>query len=190
MISVPPVWDYASVAPALIAILNSVIAVSISYFPAKDTRLKAVLLIFAIGSGLVAAGATIAGQRHTLEVAQSERQDAELERKKAEQRLTTLGELISEGDALEVKAAENKDAPLDVDGINAWAKKTEEFLSKELGSGFVSRFNDVSGLAPATQPLSLFAESLTGPHTQAYAVMAVRLARLQQFSQELSARLK
>jgi hypothetical protein len=184
----PPVfWDYAPVAPTIIALLISVIAVWVTHL--KNKGLKIGLLLMAIVAGLGGAWATIAGQHHIIEAAARERESAQRERQNTEQRLTTLGQLIAEGDGLQATVAGNKDAPVDKDGVNAWIIKTEEFLALEPG-GFLSRYRDYAGLAPPSVPPSLGSESVTGERVQYWAVMAYRLARLQQFSEELSARVR
>lgn len=146
----PPVfWDYAPVTPTIIALLISVIAVWVAHL--QNKWLKVSLLLLAIVAGLGGAWATIAGQHHTIEVAQREERNAKLERQNAEQRLATLGQLIAEGDSLRL-GSETVDAPINADGVNAWITKTEEFLSKEVRAGFVSRFGDYAGQTPPTPP--------------------------------------
>jgi hypothetical protein len=186
MDSLPSVlWDYSPVAPSTIALIISVIAIW-NPFSGENKWVKRC----AIGVAAVGIVATIGIRHHELEVSEQERQNTQVERKKAEERLTTLGQLITEGDALQATNLRDKEAPVNMDGVNAWTKKTEEFLSNELGGAFVDRFRDASGLPSLTQPISFFAEGIGGPHTQVWALMINRLARLQQFSQEVSARIR
>jgi hypothetical protein len=129
------------------------------------------------------------GPAPTIEGAERERENAQRERQNTEQRLTTLGQLIAEGDGLQATVAGNKNAPVGKDGVNAWIIKTEGFLAMEPGA-FLSRFRDYAGLAPPSVPPNLMSESITGERVQYWAIMAYRLARLQQFSEELSARVR
>jgi hypothetical protein len=170
--------DYAPVASPIIALMISVIALWNSDVQPNKQWLR----VGAIVAAVVGTIATIGTQYHTLQVDQHERQAAE-------QRLTILSQLIAEGDRLQAPLGD-PNSPVNKAKIDAWVTKTEDFLAHEPGGGFVSRFRDVNGMVVPNQPLRLYPEGLTGPPTQAYAFLAYRLARLQQFSRELSARLR
>jgi hypothetical protein len=135
-----PLWDYAPTAPSIIALIISVIAIW-NPFSGENKWVKRC----AIGVAAMGIVATIGIRHHELEVAQQERRDSQLERKNAEQRLTTLGQLITEGNALQATIAPS--VPVNTDEIQAWIIKTESFLSEEAGgASFVSRFRDYNGL--------------------------------------------
>lgn len=61
-------WNYVSVGPMIIAIVNTVIAVYSSQFEPEQRFGKLALLVTSIILGLVASIATIAGQHHVLSV--------------------------------------------------------------------------------------------------------------------------
>ena len=133
------------------------------------------MLLFAIVAGLGAAAATVAGQYHSIQVTkQAEAEIAET--------LTVLGEFIEEGHALSL-TLENQNAPVDVDKVNDWAKRVEDYLSNSpfLGSGFVSRFRDGSGLEHG-EPI------VDQPHSGFWNGVTERVTRLQQFSGEIAAK--
>ena len=171
-------WGYISIVPTLIAIINSVIAVWVTHFRPENQKLKVAILLTAIVLGLVAAGATVAGQRHAIEIAKSERVAAA-------QKLATLGGLIQEGDAF-LMPLSNRNASVNLTAVDEWAAKTEGFLSKELGTAFVSRFRDEAGLTPGL-PSGLHFMDSNDPHITYWVGLTDRLTRLQQFSEELSA---
>jgi hypothetical protein len=185
MDSLPPVlWDYAPAAPSIIALIISVIAIW-NPFSGENKWVKRCAIVAAI-FGIVF---TIGVRHHELEVAEQARKNTQLERKNAEQRLSTLGQLIAEGDKIE-ETIMRDEAPVDTDAVDAWVKKTEEFLSNEPGGNFVDRFRDYNGLTAPNMPFAFYTEGQSGPHTQTWIRMVYRLARLQQFSQELSARIR
>ena len=68
--------DYANVIPTIIAIVNSVIAVSVTHFKPEKQRLKVAILAVSISLGLIAAGATIYGQYTAVQ-----KRDAEVARR-------------------------------------------------------------------------------------------------------------
>jgi hypothetical protein len=170
-------WDYAPAAPSIIALIISVIAIW-NPFSGENKWVKRCAIVAAI----LGIAFTIGVRNHELEVGARERVNAE-------HRLSTLGQLIAEGDTIEEKIMRDE-APVDTDAVDAWVKKTEEFLSTLPGGDFVSRFRDYNGLPTPNMPLAFYREGQSGPHTQTWIRMVYRLARLQQFSQELSARVR
>jgi hypothetical protein len=134
MDSLPSVlWGYAPTAPSIIALIISVIAIW-NPFSGDNKWVKRCAIVAAI-LGIVF---TIGVRHHELEVGTRERENAE-------HRLSTLGQLIAEGDKIE-ETIMRDEAPVDTDAVDAWVKKTEEFLSNEPGGGFVDRFRDYNGL--------------------------------------------
>ena len=85
--------DYANVIAPVIAIVNSVIAVSVSHFKPERQRLKIVLLVASIAFGLAAAAGTIYGQYIVVK-----KQEAEAARRIEIHK--RLGELIAQGDVI------------------------------------------------------------------------------------------
>jgi hypothetical protein len=98
---------------------------------------------------------------------------------KRERLVNELGRLIGEGQALDRRCHNEKDAPPEHEA-EEWAKRTEELLKANLGDGYVNRFRSGAGL-----PLSV-----TTIQSQAHSTLSggirIRLARLEQFSQELA----
>jgi hypothetical protein len=169
-------WDYVPVVPTLIAVVNGVIAVWMAHFKPERQKLKVGLLLFAIVAGLGAAAATVAGQYHSMQVTkQAQAETAET--------LTVLGKFIEEGHALSL-TLENQNAPVDVNKVSDWAKRVEDYLSNSpsLGSGFISRFRDNSGLAHG-EPMAV-----DQPHMGYWNGVTERVTRLEQFSGEIAAK--
>jgi hypothetical protein len=169
-------WDYVPVVPALIAVVNGVIAVWMAHFKPERQKLKVGLLLFAIVAGLGAAAATVAGQYHTMQATKQAQAEAA-------ETLTPLGRFIGEGDML-LGSLHDQSIPVDVNNVNDWAKRVEDYLSSSpsLGSGFISRFRDSSGLMHG-EPMGI-----DQPHMGYWNGVSERVTRLQQFSGEVSAR--
>jgi len=88
-----------------------------------------------------------------------------------------LGSFIAEGHRLLAKCRIEKDPPPEAEA-NDWAGRTENFLSQKLGNAYVARFRSAAGL-----PLT--ATSITSiPHSNLWASIYTRMARLEQFSGE------
>jgi hypothetical protein len=173
-----PIWDYAPVAPSIIALIISVIAIW-NPFSGENKWVKRCAIIAAL-LGVVF---TIALRHHELDV-------GERNRKNVEQRLTTLGQLITEGEALQ-SLIRDPTGPVPQAEVTAWSGKAESFLSAQSeGASLVSRFRSYSGLAVPQLPPNLRSAPITGPQAQTWAFLEYRLARLQQFSQESSARIR
>ena len=103
--------------------------------------------------------------------------------------LGTIGALIGKGDAIQ-NALSDMSVPENTDDLSGWINETEGFLSKELGAAFVARFRDYAGLTPPQVPSNMYTTSTTPARVQHWALVMLRLARLQQFSDELSARVR
>jgi len=164
--------DYAGVIPTLIAIVNSVIAVSVSHFKPERTRLKVALLVASILLGVAAAGATIYVQYEMIQ-----KRDAEIaKRNDIHQR---LGEFIAQGDAILAILRDESKSVASTEA-NSWALTVEKYLSDSLGPGFVERFRDSSGMLHG-QPVGL-----DEAHVSYWNGVYKRIERLQQFSAEVS----
>jgi phosphate/sulfate permease len=85
--------DYANIIAPIIAIINSVIAVSVSHFKPERQSLKIALLVVSIVLGLGAATGTIYGQY----IVVTKMETDAVKRTEIHKR---LGELIAQGDAL------------------------------------------------------------------------------------------
>jgi hypothetical protein len=164
--------DYANVIPTIIAIINSVIAVSVSHFKPERQRLKIAILVVSILLGLAAAGATIYGQYATV-------QKREAEVAKRNDVHSHLGELIAQGDGLLI-VLRDASKPVASSEATAWALGTEQYLRGSLGPGYVERFRDSSGMVHG-QPVGL-----DDAHIGYWNGVYERVARLQQFSAEIS----
>ncbi len=117
-------WDYLSVVPTVIAIVNSVIAVGAAHFKPESQWLKVGLLLFAIFAGLGAAAATVAGQYHAVQAAkQAQAETAET--------LAALGKFIAEGNAL-LGPLRNQNTSVDENKLDGWAGSVETYLSNSL----------------------------------------------------------
>jgi hypothetical protein len=89
-----------------------------------------------------------------------------------------LGRLLLEGRQLAGQCSNEKEpAPEAV--ANEWATETEAYLTKHLGSDYVASFRSAAGL-----PLGVTSIA-SQPHRDLEAGLKVRLARLQQFMEQL-----
>ena len=89
-----------------------------------------------------------------------------------------LGEFLMEGQALSRQCA-NENEPAPEEEANEWADRTEEYLEEHLGSDYVASYRSAAGL-----PMGL--TSITSrSHRNLDSGIQVRLARLQQFLEEL-----
>jgi hypothetical protein len=178
MDSLPSVlWDYAPAAPSIIALIISVIAIW-NPFSGENKWVTRCAIVAAI-LGIMF---TVGVRNHELEVGTRERENAE-------HRLSILGALIAKGDAIQ-NALSDMSVPENTDELSGWINETEAFLSKELGAAFVARFRDYAGLTPPEVPSNMYTTSTTPARVQHWALVMLRLARLQQFSDELSARVR
>jgi hypothetical protein len=161
--------DYANVIAPVIAIINSVIAVSVSHFKPEDRKLKISLLVASIVLGTLAAGGTIYGQVVTVR-----KQAAETVRKAQIQE--RLGNFIGQGEGLlAVLRDPTQPFPTQVD---SWAKEVEDYLRTVLGPGYVERFRSTAGLFHGEPP------GIDGTRQAYWNGVYERVTRLQQFSSE------
>ena len=163
--------DFANVIAPVIAIVNSVIAVSVSHFKPEKQRLKIALLSTSIALGLIAAGGVIYGQYL---VVHQRAQEAASRREISE----SLGQFIDQGRILMTQCTDEK-APAPGAAAMIWASQAEGFLSVHLGTSYVARFRNSAGL-----PLLVTTIQDDG-HKQIWGFVNQRLARLEQFSEEL-----
>jgi hypothetical protein len=165
-------FDYAPVIAPVIAIVNSVIAVSVAHFRPENQRMKLTFLSISIVLGLVAASGTILGQYIVMA-----KQTAEANKRTEIHK--RLGELIAQGDSI-LLVLRDPSKPLPMADVNAWAILVEQYLSDALGPGFIEWFRDSSGLLHG-EPTGIDVE-----RTNTWNGIYERVARLQQFSAETS----
>jgi hypothetical protein len=163
--------DYAPVIAPIIAIINSVIAVSVAHFRPENQRMKVAFLSIAIVLGLIAASGTILGQ-YILVTKQTTEANRRAEIHKR------LGEMIGQGDAL-LSVLSDPAKPTPIADMNNLAILVERYLDDTLGPGFKERFRDYSGLFHG-QPLGINRE-----RANYWSLIYERVARLQQFSAEV-----
>ncbi len=90
-----------------------------------------------------------------------------------------LGALIEEGRALMLQCSKNQTDPAPQTEIDDWASRAEAFLIEHLSRSRVARFRSHAGIP--TVITSVQAE----PHRGLWSAVHFRVARLEQFSQEL-----
>jgi hypothetical protein len=163
--------DYVGTFPAVVAVINGALAVLLRHYPFK-TRIAEFSFVAIIGLLSVSAiGATFYSQH--LVIAQKVAEDARRNKIRDQ-----LGEFIGQGTLL-LNVAATASSPVPTDVANTWAATAENFLSANLGSSYVIRFRDATGMPPV---------SPTGVDDQHQAIwrgIYSRMLRLEQFSQEL-----
>jgi hypothetical protein len=89
-----------------------------------------------------------------------------------------LGELIGQGNGLLITLV-TPQAPDVFNETDQWSARAEQFLDAELGSGYVERFRNASGIPLVTW------SNIDAKHNSYAQGVSNRLTRLQQFSAEL-----
>jgi hypothetical protein len=87
---------------------------------------------------------------------------------------------LAEGSAL-MGRTQNEKGPSPLDDAEAWAKRVEDYLTKNFGAAYVVRFRDASGLPPGFTTLN------SEERVKLEGGLRVRLSRLQQFLSEMPA---
>jgi hypothetical protein len=90
-----------------------------------------------------------------------------------------LGSLLMEGQELQRRCADEREAPPSAEA-EEWAEKTEACLSEQLDPSYIARFRSHAGIPMAACSISSI------EHRNLWAGLQVRLARLTQFVEELS----
>jgi len=116
--------------------------------------------------------------------AQAEHEAAELKKQLAGRQSRVaireaLGSLLMEGQELQRRCANEKEAPPSAEA-EEWAEKTEACLSEQLDPSYIARFRSHAGIPMAACSISSI------EHRNLWAGLQVRLARLTQFVEELS----
>jgi len=107
------------------------------------------------------------------------RSDAAVSRRRAIR--VKMAELVHQGRALKRRCA-NESQPPPTDEANAWAVRTEAFLRANLDESYVARFRNWHGIYIGPTSIQ------SAPHRSLSTGLYVRLARLNQFLEELGER--
>lgn len=113
--------------------------------------------------------------------------DAEREKASAEERARrraiadVLGGFIGEGRALALQCLKEAEPPPTA-AADQWGAKVEAYLTANLGAGMVPRFRSHAGLPMMATAIQ------SRPHERLWSGIQIRVARLEQFAQELNAR--
>ena len=163
--------NYIGVLPAIVAVVNGLIAVLLSHYPFKAPVAKIAFIIVVLSLSLIAIAATLYSQH--LIVA---KRAAELAR--AAGNREHLGSFILEGNQLLDQAADQTITPPQ-GPADDWATRVESFLIENLGTSYVARFRDRTASPGAMSPIGIDQD-----HARLWRGLYGRLLRLEQFSQE------
>ena len=89
-----------------------------------------------------------------------------------------LGEYLSEGQALSNRCANEKEPAPETEAED-WNERTETYLAEHLGNDYVASYSNAAGLPMGTTSIT------SKDHRDLNSGIRVRLARLQQFLEEL-----
>lgn len=161
---------YSTTIAPIIAVLNGILAASITQFPPNNVKLKLGIILLAILLGLIACGATIYSQ--SLNIA---KEDAE----KAKRKLVreTLGAFIGTGSDY-LREVTDKSSKFDPQPVEQWAVDVEAFLVEHMGKEYLSRFRDYAGLTP------LYLAGADDVKQTYWRGLSMRMIRLHEFSRE------
>ena len=170
--------DYVGLVPSGIAVLNGAIAVAVAQFPLKDARDKWTLVTAILVLGLFAIVANVWSNNITLQrkaEEQAQQAAAQAQRRAVREQ---LGTFIDEGTALQ-RLCTNEQEPAPEQQANEWAGRVEAYLTANLGASYVTRFRSSAGLPVGMNAI------VSIPHRNLWSGIRTRLARLEQFSQEM-----
>lgn len=139
-------------------------------------------LVFLLWNAIRAPAKLAAIDAQELDKERGVRQELEA-RREQQQRRREIGEAVgwlwSEGTELRNQCTNEREPP-PVGEFNDWVARTEEYLAAHLDASYIARFRDSAGLsAPPTKIQSR-------AHVALWASIWTRLARLEQFIQELT----
>jgi hypothetical protein len=123
--------------------------------------------------------------RQASEAAQNERTEKERALEALDQRekrrtiSSALGAFMLRGRDIQQRCA-NEAQPAPVADAEAWAPEVERYMAAELGDAYVARFRSAAGIPIAATSIS------SQVHRRVWSFMHTRLARLDQFLQELA----
>ena len=165
--------DYVSLLPTMAAIVNSVIAVMIAQIVHQNQRAKIALVLLAWLIAGSAIAITISGQHDIISAREGERsRDTRIRE--------MLGDFISHGQSL-MSAFSNPKAAPHVAEANKWLSDTSDFLLKNLGKSYVTRFDNPSG----TPIENVITPGITTDNQTNWRIVNQHVFRLEQFSEEL-----
>jgi len=157
-------------------ILSGIATISlalIALFPQRPRKwLRAILIVLFVGCGLL--GVALSGV-----VQYQVRVQIATERLARRQIREQLAAFVQEGMELRRLCA-NEGVPPPIQQADEWAMRTEAFLRDKLDESYVARFRNSSGLPLTANSISSI------PHRNLWGAIYTRLARLNQFLEELS----
>jgi hypothetical protein len=163
--------EYVGVLPAIVAVVNGLIAVLLSHYPYKTPMAKIAFIVIVLSLSVIAIAATLYSQH--LIVAKRAAEQARIKSNRE-----TIGSFILEGNQLLQQAADQSLTPPQ-DAANDWSARVESFLIKELGTSYVARLRDATAVPGAMSPIGVDSD-----HVGLWRGIYARLLRLEQFSQE------
>jgi hypothetical protein len=133
--------DYAGLLPSSAAIVNGLIAVLIAQFFKERPAARIFLVGMASILAVAAVGATFCGQSQVVaarDADQTHRRDLR----------EALGSYIEKGNELELAISNSakSEAKAPIQEENNWYASVIQFLREKLGSSYVARFHDLSGI--------------------------------------------
>jgi len=138
-------------------------------------------ILFLLWNAVRAPAKLAAADANKLAKEKEVRQDLEAQLEQRQQRREireSLGGFLTQGRQLRSRCANEQEPPPNAEG-DEWAATVETFLRERLGESYIARFQSDAGL-----PLS--ATSISSiPHRMLWGRINTRMARLQQFLEEL-----
>jgi hypothetical protein len=163
--------NYGTPFATAVAVLNTVITVTVSQYLKDSPRARAILVGASIVFGSIAVGATFYSQYQTMIAAKAETARRAMIRE-------GTGKFIAAGDSLMDELTKNQ-YPLPVAEEKDWAKTVEGFIRVNLSESYVVRFNDIIGITfPKLADVDF-------KHFVDWGNVYMRVVRLQEFSREL-----
>ncbi|MGD0184238.1 MAG: hypothetical protein ABSC25_03205 [Roseiarcus sp.] len=164
--------DYGQPFATLIAVLNTVISVTIAQFFSANRTARIILVAGSALLGVVAVGGTFYSQHAIVAGQQSEAARRETIRE-------GLARLIEAGEGLKNQFSDPS-APTPLDATADWEKQVEAFLNAQLGKSYVIRFRSRTGVQ------SLVLSGGDEVRKSTWFRLHAGLFRLNEFSQQLA----
>jgi hypothetical protein len=166
--------DYGTPFATAVAVINTVITVTVGQYFKDSPRARAVLVAASMIFGCIAIIATFYSQHEIVAT-----RDAEAARRVAVRE--GIGKLIEEGQNLQNECADAA-TPLPKEAVIDWETQAKAFLSANLGPSYVTRFGDPIGASPL---LTVSMSAMSDDRRNLFIGIYVRIFRLEQFSQQL-----
>jgi hypothetical protein len=158
--------NYVIVFPAVIAVMNGVLAVFSTHYPFGTPASKLAFIVIIISLSVAAIGATFYSQHLIV-----------TERAKERTRIIKIREMFGtftvEGDQFLRRFLDPTDTTVVADA-NQWLERVGTFLINELGQSYLARFQNSSG-TPTVVPAG---EAITNERRNYWVYVNQRLARL------------